>query len=68
MTHRSLFSSKLLSNVSYQVLSTLNAFMSSSSMQIELDHVPTVWKIGRMEETLSNASTRAAILRDTVKV
>ena len=50
-----------------QVLATLGAFMNSSSLQLELDQVPKVWKIGKREEMLSE-NTRAAVLQDSVKV
>ena len=41
--------------------------MNSSSLQIDLDQVPRVWKIGVREEVLGE-QTRAAVLQDSIKV
>lgn len=41
--------------------------MNSSSLQLDLEQVPRVWRIGQREEVLGE-DTRAAILQDSVKV
>jgi len=49
-----------------QVLAALNNFLNSSDLEVDLDHVPTTWTIGRndAELTLSNVD-RQVILEDT---
>lgn len=41
--------------------------MNSSSLHLDLDQVPRVWRIGNREEVLGE-DTRAAVLQDSLKV
>jgi len=52
-----------------QVLAALNSFLNSSDLEIDLEHVPTTWTVGRNEAelTLSNVD-RQVILEDTRSV
>ena len=50
-------------------MAALNSFLNSSDLEIDLEHVPTTWTVGRNEAelTLSNVD-RQVILEDTRSV
>jgi len=50
-----------------QVLATLSTFMNSPDLDLELEHVPSVWTVGQQQLSLSPGE-RGVVLRDTEAV